>query len=105
MTHDIAAPHLHMRDQHERFDLAMELLCILPGPPRAAVQEDVLSDLGIKQTQLMVLCRSLESRHGITVMRANAGGCRKISVSPNCGHKARIAAEHYWDTVYGARKP
>jgi len=93
---------------HPDYDLAMELLCLLPPITAAALRTTVADDLGLSSThRLSPLIRELE-RLDIHVCGANGNpyyptsrGHRCIWLGSRTWSEAKALAQEYWDTVYG----
>ena len=105
----IGNQHMSLMDvnrKHPRFDFSMELLCILPKYPVAAMLCDIMDDLDLDAQHSIVKAIEKLRKRGLVVGRANktpnrtrAGRCAWLD--EGCWDRARAIGERYWQRVYG----
>ena len=78
-----------------RFDLAMELLCLLPVEPDRVSLASVAEDFGLGQNEVIrIVCRLQEQRFGVRIDNDWAW------IMQDDAEHCRTAAQRYWDDVY-----
>ena len=105
----IGTPRMSLMDvnrKHPRFDFSMEVLCILPKYPVAALLTDLMDDFDLEtQYSLVKAIEKLRGR-GLVIGRANKtpnrtrpGRCAWID--EGCWDRACALGGRYWQRVYG----
>ena len=96
---------MHVNWNHARFNLAKELLCLIPPEPAFAIRSELMADLLLdNQAAITALLGKLPP--SITIRHFNATDGRKplgraLTIQADSWRRAKRIAENYWESVYG----
>jgi hypothetical protein len=83
------------------FSLAMELLSSLPLYPRYVPMRAVVADMSVGgQRNIAPIIHGLRAI-GFKIRVTNEAGGRGVSIAPESWNAAQVAANNYFETVYG----
>jgi len=92
--------------RHPSYSIDMELLCLLPVAPAAAVMKDIADDLGCDTVSELHPMMARLNRRGFKLTTFNDGGARCLAISNDCWTKAKRVASDYLRTVsFDRREP
>lgn len=94
---------LDLRKSDPNFDFDLEVLTMVPKEPAAVPIRDMAEDFALDGQVEVVKAIKRLNKAGFGVFTHHANGARSVSVRRAYWMRVQIAADHYWQSVYGEK--